>query len=146
MSSPPATRALKFTAIYFRLLLRHFGITPELRQGILQGTGVSEEALKESAQLVTLDQQLRQQDNLHRLFGEGRAISAPDLWSHSAFGLLSVASGSAPNLNEAFMTIIAQSDIIGKIWRHPLEDNNNNAYFYYDLDITMQDKHWITAL
>jgi AraC-like DNA-binding protein len=89
---------------------------------------------------------LRQQDNLHRLFGEGWAISAPDLWSHSAFGLLSVASGSAPNLNEAFMTIIAQSDTIGKIWRHSLEQNNKNAYFYYDLDIDMQEKHWRTAL
>jgi AraC-like DNA-binding protein len=103
----PTTDTL-ITARCFRLSLQRFGTTQALREAILKGTGVTEGALDAGIQVLTLDQHLKQQDNLSRLFGRAWAVSAPELWGHPTYGSLGLATQSAGNLRQALSVIVTQ--------------------------------------
>ncbi len=86
---------------YFRLILRRFGTTPELRAAILEGTGVTEATLDDPNAHIDLYQQISQNENLDVLLGEGWVTIAPELWAHPAHGAFGVAAITAPDLMRA---------------------------------------------
>jgi len=83
---------------YFRLILRRFGEDAAQREAILEGVGVSAEELDDPRTEINFIQQMRQLDNMNRLFGEGWVLDAPELWTPAAHGALGVAVVSAPTI------------------------------------------------
>ncbi|HEY2482587.1 MAG TPA: AraC family transcriptional regulator ligand-binding domain-containing protein [Caulobacteraceae bacterium] len=88
-------------ATYFQQIVRRFGDSVATRAAILEDTGVGEGDVDDVPAEITLAQQLRQFDNMNRLFGEGWALSAPELWRPAAHGALGVAVSSAPDVGSA---------------------------------------------
>jgi len=86
---------------YFRLILRRFGTTPERRAAILEGTGITEATLDDPNAHIELYQQVRQNENLDALLGEGWVTIAPELWDHPSHGAFGVAAVTAPDLMRA---------------------------------------------
>jgi AraC-like DNA-binding protein len=140
--SKSATSWQTLTPRYFRLALRHFGTTPDLRCEILEGTGVSEESLEDDSFRLGLAPQLRQQENLSRLFGEDWAVSAPEMWSHATYGQVSVASQSAASLHDSLLLIVNNANIIGPLFTYRLAVNGEAARFLYDRRVNIGDEHY----
>lgn len=92
---------------YFQLVLRHFGDTPEMREAILEGVGVSPEQAEAPALEINILQQIRQAENMNRLFGEGWLLEAPELWRPSAHAALGVAVISAPTVGRALEVLVS---------------------------------------
>jgi AraC-like DNA-binding protein len=92
-------------ATYFQQIVRRFGDSVATREAILEGTGVDEGEIGDVAGDITLGQQLRQFDNMDRLFGEGWALDAPELWRPAAHGALGVAVSSAPDVGSALQIL-----------------------------------------
>jgi len=92
---------------YFQLILRRFGDSETLRAAILEGSGVSEADLDDPQVELRFSQQVRQFDNMNRLFGEGWPLDAPELWRPAAHGALGVAVMSSPNVAAA-MEVLAR--------------------------------------
>lgn len=86
---------------YFQLVLRHFGDTPKMREAILEGVGVSPEQAEAPALEINILQQIRQAENMNRLFGEGWLLESPELWRPSAHAALGVVVISAPTVGRA---------------------------------------------
>jgi len=98
MANATAVENPFITMTYFRRALRSFGTTPERRNALLEGTGVSEAQLADPNAHIDIYHQFRQIDNLNHLEGEGWVLKTPDLWNHSAHGVFGMAAVSAPNL------------------------------------------------
>ncbi|MGZ6017321.1 MAG: AraC family transcriptional regulator ligand-binding domain-containing protein [Phenylobacterium sp.] len=98
MTAPLSLEQLPMTPGYFRLILRSFGHSPEHRAAILAGAGVTEAMVRDQAADISLFQQVRQVENLSRMFGEGWAFMAPELWNPSSHGALGVAALAAPDI------------------------------------------------
>ena len=92
---------------YFQLIVRQFGVNDTLRGAILEGTGVSADELDDPQTEITFGQQLRQYDNMDRLFGPGWMLDAPDLWNPPAHGAIGVAAMSAPTIGVATEVVAA---------------------------------------
>ena len=92
-------------ATYFQQIVRRFGDSAATRAAILEGTGVDEAEIGDVPGDITLAQQLRQFDNMNRLFGEGWALDAPELWRPAAHGALGVAVSSAPDVGSALQIL-----------------------------------------
>jgi len=135
-------RDIPIPIAYLRLLLAHFGSRPDLRDAILEGSGISEGRLRDGAQFLTLEELRVPQDNLARLLGNDWAISAPDLWTHSTYGALGLGSQSAPDLREALQLIISNSAAIGALWRYRLDVAPTLARFHYDLNANIAERYW----
>jgi AraC-like DNA-binding protein len=90
---------------YFQLILRRFGVNDTLRGAILAGVGLSPEEIESPGSEINFTQQLRQFDNMNRLFGDGWLLDAPELWRPAAHGALGVAVMTSANLNEAILVI-----------------------------------------
>ena len=86
---------------YFQLILRRFGVNDTLREAILAGIGLSPEEIESPGSEINFAQQLRQFDNMNRLFGEGWLLDAPELWRPAAHGALGVAVMTSASLDEA---------------------------------------------
>lgn len=86
---------------YFQLILRRFGVNDTLREAILAGISLSPEDIENPGSEINFAQQLRQFDNMNRLFGEGWLLDAPELWRPAAHGALGVAVMTSANLGEA---------------------------------------------
>jgi AraC-like DNA-binding protein len=100
--SPAEKSLLQPMAIsHFRLFWRHFGTTSTLKAAILDGTKLTEAAVQGTATQVALWQQIRQIENMNRLFGPGWIFDAPGTMHFSACGLIGVAAMSAPTLSDA---------------------------------------------
>ena len=91
---------------YFQLILRRFGVNDTLRVAILDGVGLSSEEIESASSEINYAQQLRQFDNMNRLFGEGWLLEAPELWRPAAHGALGVAVMTSPDLDEALHVIV----------------------------------------
>jgi AraC-like DNA-binding protein len=91
---------------YFQLILRRFGVNETLRSAILEGVGLTAEEMSDPATEINFAQQLRQFDNMNRLFGEGWLLDAPELWRPAAHGALGVAVMTSSNLEEAAHVIV----------------------------------------
>jgi AraC-like DNA-binding protein len=101
MSTVDLLETLPMPMVYFRLILRCFGDSPERRAAILAGTGVTEEALADPSSDISAFQFMRQIDNLAALCGEGWTLASPELWHHANCGALGVAALTAPNLGRS---------------------------------------------
>jgi AraC-like DNA-binding protein len=101
MSAADILEHLPMPMSYFRLTLRWFGDSPERRAAILDGTGVTEEALADPSADISAFQFMRHIDNLTALCGEGWPLASPELWHHANRGALGVAALTAPNLGRS---------------------------------------------
>ena len=117
LAETPTLELLPMTLGYFRLVLRSFGDTPERRAAILAGTSVSEEMLNDPSADISLFQQVRQVENLVRLFGEGWAMRSPELWYPSSHGPLGVAAIAAPDV-AAMMEIVTRFSFVRAPFYH----------------------------
>lgn len=135
-------REVRIPIAYLRLILAHFGSKEASRADILEGSGLSEARMRDGTQVLTLEELQPVQDNLARRFGEDWAISAPDLWAHSTYGALSLASQSAPNLHQALGLITSSSATIGPLWRHSLHIKSNCSKFIYGRNVNMEERYW----
>jgi AraC-like DNA-binding protein len=90
---------------YFQLIVRRFGVDAAQRDAILQGTGVTAESLDDPHTEITFGQQLRQSENMDRLFGEGWLIEAPELWETAARGPLGMAVATSATVAEALEVV-----------------------------------------
>jgi len=98
----PETNYLRAAPMFnLQLILRRFGESEALRAAILDGVGVSGVELDDPRTELRFTQQMRQFDNMNRLFGEGWMLDAPDLWRPAAHGALGVAVVSSPNVGTA---------------------------------------------
>jgi AraC-like DNA-binding protein len=95
------------TASYFQQIVHLFGDSPSTRAAILEGTGIAEDEIGDGRVEITLAQQLRQFDNMDRLYGEGWVLREPDLWRPTSHGALGVAVSSAPDVATA-LNILAR--------------------------------------
>jgi AraC-like DNA-binding protein len=86
---------------FFQLIARRFGADDGLRDAILEGTGVAAGELDNPRIEITFAQQMRQVDNMDRLFGEGWLLEAPELWNTAARGPLGVAVATSATVAEA---------------------------------------------
>ena len=93
-------------ATYFQQIVHRFGDSPTTRTAILEGTGISEAEVDAAPMEIALVQQLRQFDNMDRLFGEDWALNAPELWRPAAHGALGVAVSSAPDVARAVLDLL----------------------------------------
>jgi AraC-like DNA-binding protein len=92
------------TITHFRLMYRHFGTTAAIRDAILAGTGLTDQAL-ETAQTVSIAGQLQQITNLNRLLGPGWFLEVREQLHFSAHGAIAVAAQSAATVDDG-LTII----------------------------------------
>jgi AraC-like DNA-binding protein len=107
MSTAEILERLPMPMGYFRLILRWFGDSPERREAILAGTGVTEEVLADPSADISAFQFMRQIDNVTALHGEGWPLTSPELWHHANRGALGVAALTAPSLGRS-LEIIAR--------------------------------------
>ena len=91
---------------YFQLIMRRFGVNDTLRHAILEGVGISPDEIESPNAEINYNQQLRQFDNMNRLFGEGWLLDAPELWRPAAHGALGVAVMTSATVDEAIHVII----------------------------------------
>ncbi|MGH7022810.1 MAG: AraC family transcriptional regulator ligand-binding domain-containing protein [Caulobacteraceae bacterium] len=92
---------------YFNLIVRRFGESDALRAAILDGVGITEAELDDPRTEINFTQQMRQLENVNRLFGEGWTLDVPELWRPAAHGALGVAVMTAP-------TVGAALEVLGK--------------------------------
>ena len=127
---------------YFRLILRCFGQTAEHRAAILAGTGVTEENLRDPSADISLFQQVRQVENLVRLFGEGWAMRSPELWYPSSHGPLGVAAIAAPDV-AAMMEIVTRFSFVRAPFYHAsLRRGPEWSELDYNLTVTLDERVW----
>ncbi|HWA61379.1 MAG TPA: AraC family transcriptional regulator ligand-binding domain-containing protein [Caulobacteraceae bacterium] len=125
------------TPRYFRLLARHFGVTPELRAELLAGTGVNDRDLDDHSHTVTLGQQRILNANLDRVIGEHWVVSAPDLWAPSTLGALGVAYQTAPDLKTVLEVLVTRGRISGPSWTYRLRSDAEFTTLVFQADPAM---------
>ncbi len=99
--------ALPMTADYFRLIVRHFGRTPELTAEIIKGTGVDLASAEssEASEPILLEQQLQQIRNVSRIVGSDWALEIGPRFGTAAHGEFASAAASAPDLGAALQIL-----------------------------------------
>lgn len=142
MTETRSLEQLPMTPGYFRLILRCFGDTPERRAAILAGTGVTEAMVGDRTAAISLFQQVRQIENVIGLFGDGWALSAPELWSPSSHGPLGVAALSAPDLG-AMMEVVARfGHVRAPFYEAVLRRGPVWGRLDYDLTVPIDERLW----
>lgn len=137
-----ALEQLPMPLSYFRLILGCFGDTPDRRAAILAGTGVTDEMLEDPSAEISLLQQVRQNDNVADLFGEGWPLRAPELWNHAAHGPLTIAATTAPDV-PAMIEVLTQFGFVrAPIYRMSLRRGPNWSQLDYELTVPLEDRHW----
>lgn len=142
MTAGRTLEQLPMTLGYFRLILRCFGDTPERRAAILAGTGVTEAMVSDRAADISLFQQVRQIENVIDLFGDGWALSAPELWNPSSHGPLGVAALSAPDL-AGMMEVVARFGYVrAPFYESALRKGPIWGQLDYDLTVPIDERLW----
>jgi AraC-like DNA-binding protein len=133
---------LPMTPGYFRLVLRSFGDTPEHRAAILDGTGVTDDVLRNAAAEISLSQQVRQVENVTRLFGDGWALRSPELWSPSSHGPLGVAAVAAPDFAAMIEVITRFSFVRAPFYRMSLRRGPVWSQIDLELAVRLDERFW----
>ncbi|HEX7887231.1 MAG TPA: AraC family transcriptional regulator ligand-binding domain-containing protein [Phenylobacterium sp.] len=142
MTESPALEQLPMTSGYFRLILRRFGDTPERRAAILDGTGLTDEMLRDSSVDITLFQQVRQVENVVNLLGDGWVLRAPELWDAPAHGPLSVAATSAPDIASMIDVITRFGFVRAPFYRSSLRRGPSWSQIEYELTVPIEERLW----
>ncbi len=133
---------LPMTLGYFRLILRCFGDTPQRREAILAGTGVTEAMITDPAADISLFQQVHQIGNVIGLFGDGWALSAPDLWNPASHGPLGVAALAAPDI-AGMMEVLAQFGYVrAPFYESSWQRGRSWSQLNYDLTVPIDERLW----
>ncbi|MBW8815009.1 MAG: AraC family transcriptional regulator ligand-binding domain-containing protein [Caulobacterales bacterium] len=125
---------------YFRLVLRCFGDTPERRAAILDGTGVTDEILRDRTADISLFQQLRQIENVAALFGDDWALRAPELWNPPSHGPLGVAGVAAPDIAATIDVIVQFGFVRGPYYRISLRRGPRWSQMDYRLTVDLDER------
>lgn len=104
MILPDALADEVMTITHFRLMARHFGTTPALRDAILANTGVTADRL-DRALTVPIAAQLQQIDNLNRLCAPGWFLDVREQLHFSAHGAITVAAQAAPTVADSLAIV-----------------------------------------
>ncbi|HEX7758472.1 MAG TPA: AraC family transcriptional regulator ligand-binding domain-containing protein [Caulobacteraceae bacterium] len=127
---------------YFRLILRCFGDTPDRRAAILEGTGVTEEMVRDRLADISLFQQVRQIENAIGLFGEGWALRAPELWNPSSHGPLGVAALAAPDMAAMIEVITRFSFVRAPFYEMSLRRGRTWRQIDFELTVPIDERLW----
>lgn len=127
---------------YFRLILRCFGDTPERRAAILAGTGVTDEMLRDPSADISLFQQVRQIENVAALFGDGWALSAPELWSPTSHGPLGVAGVAAPDVATMIEVIARYGFVRAPFYSASLRRGPDWTQLDFELTAGLDERLW----
>ena len=133
---------LPMTLGYFRLILRCFGDTPERREAILAGTGVTEAMVNDPAADISLFQQVRQIENVIGLFGDGWALSAPELWNPASHGPLGVAALAAPDIARMMEVVARFGYVRAPFYESVLQRGPAWGQIAYDLTVPIDVRLW----
>lgn len=133
---------LPMTLGYFRLILRRLGDTPEHRAAILEGTQVTEKMLRAPSAEISLSQQIRQIENVTRLFGDGWALRSSELWSPSSHGPLGVAAVAAPDFAAMVSVITRFSFVRAPFYRMSLRRGPTWSEIDLELAGRLDEKLW----
>lgn len=142
MTASPALDRLPMSPGYFRLILRSFGDTADRRAAILDGTGVTEEMVRDPRADISLFQQARQVENVSALVGEGWAVLAPELWTPSAHGPLGVAALAAPDLAAMVQVLVAFAHVRAPFYELTLRREAEAIRLDYDLTVPLDERRW----
>jgi AraC-like DNA-binding protein len=96
-----STDMLPMPASYMKLVFDLVGTTPARRQALLEGTGITVEAIDRLGDEVTLGQQLRQVRNANRIMPAGWGLTLGAHLQPSTHGALGFGAVSAPTLGVA---------------------------------------------
>ncbi|HWU13398.1 MAG TPA: AraC family transcriptional regulator ligand-binding domain-containing protein [Caulobacter sp.] len=143
MDDGPTLTQLPMAPGYFRLVLRRFGDTPRSRGAILEGTGVTEDLLRDSAAKISLSQQIRQVENVASLFGEGWALQSPELWSPSAHGPLGVAAMAAPDFAAMIEVVTKFCFVRAPFYRMSLRHGPIWSQIDLELAVRLDERFWL---
>lgn len=133
---------LPMTPGYFRLILRCFGDTPERREAILAGTGVTEAMARDAAADISLFQQVRQIGNVIDLIGDGWALSAPELWTPASHGPLGVAALAAPDIARMIEVVARFGYVRAPFYESMLRRGPAEIELSYDLTVPIDERLW----
>ncbi len=133
---------LPMTPGYFRLILRCFGDTPERREAILAGTGVTEAMARDAAADISLFQQVRQIGNVIDLIGDGWALSAPELWNPASHGPLGVAALTAPDIARMIEVVARFGYVRAPFYESTLRRGPAWVELAYDLTVPIDVRLW----
>lgn len=133
---------LPMTPGYFRLILRCFGDTPERREAILAGTGVTEAMVSDRTADISLFQQVRQISNVIGLVGDGWALSAPELWNPASHGPLGVAALSAPDIARMIEVVARFGYVRAPFYESTLQRGPTWVELAYDLTVPIDVRLW----
>ncbi len=142
MADSRALERLPMTMGYFRLILRCFGDTPERRKAILAGTRVSEKDLIDPAAEISLFQQVRQVENVSRLYGPGWALSQPELWNPSAHGAMASAVLSAGTLSEGIDALQRYAHVRAPFFKLTRARRGDTVHLEYNLTVPLSEAEW----
>ncbi|HEX7776325.1 MAG TPA: helix-turn-helix domain-containing protein [Parvibaculum sp.] len=142
MTERSTLEKLPMTSVYFRLILRSFGDTPEHRAAVLAGTGVTDDMLRDRSADISAFQQVRQVENVIGLFGEGWAARVPELWDNSSHGALTVAAVVAPNL-AGIMEVLSRFVFVrGPFHRASLRRGPRRSRLSIEPAVVLPEKVW----
>jgi len=133
---------LPMTMGYFRLVLRGFGQGETERTALLEGTGVSEEDLRNPATDISVFQQVRQIENASALCGAGWAISRPKLWDVPAHGALGVAVVSAPTLADSLKVLQRYGHVRTPWFRIGLRPHGRETLVEFRIVVSLEAEQW----
>jgi len=143
MTDPRALERLPMTMGYFRLILRCFADTPQGRRAFLEGTGVSENQLRDPGAEITLFQQVRQIENVSRELGEGWALTAPELWHHSSHGALGTAALTSPTLGAGLKVLERYSRVRGPYYRIIVRAGKQSLTLRFEFTAALEQTQWL---
>lgn len=127
---------------YFHLILRRFGDTPATQAAILEGTGLSETDVDDPLTEIGFLQQLRQFENMTRLFGEGWQLVAPELWRPAAHGALGIALVTAPDVGAAVEILAKYISAHAPNQRFKLTRGSNSVALRHSLPLPLPEDLW----
>jgi len=127
---------------YVRLILRCFCYSPERREAILAGTGVTEAMVSDRSADISLFQQVRQIGNIIGLCGDGWALSAPELWNPASHGPLGVAALAAPDVARMMQVVARFGYVRAPFYESTLQRGPVWVEIAYDLTVPIDEQLW----
>ena len=130
------------TISYFQLIVRLFGETEATRAAILDGTGVSEAELDDPRTEILFTQQMRQFDNMTKLFGEDWVLQAPEMWRAAAHGAFGVAVTTASTVGSALDVVARYMAVRTPNQRMTLVSGHGAVSLRHSLGAPLPESQW----
>jgi AraC-like DNA-binding protein len=127
-------------AAYIRLLLKHFGTTPELRAQLLAGTDIDGDRIQEPGSELTLYSFVSFGENLTRIIGEEWPFDALKVWGTPSHGALDVAVRSAATVGDALEIVSQYGHVRGPYLRLRLKRSQRQSALTFGSKVALSSK------